>query len=77
MNNLINSLKGYKTYLVAAVAIILTGLLGTGHITQDQYNLIMGILAPLGVMALRAGIKNSVSGTDAQVTPPTEVTPQV
>jgi hypothetical protein len=64
MTQLIDSLKGYKTYIAAAVAIILTGLLGTGYINQQTYDMIMGILAPLGVIAMRAGMKNSVRGTD-------------
>ncbi len=64
MNNLIDSLKGYKTYIVVALSILTTGLLGTGYITQEQYEMVTAILAALGVGFLRSGIKNSVRGSD-------------
>jgi hypothetical protein len=64
MNTLIDSLKGSKTYIVVALSIIVTGLLGTGYITQQQYEMIQSILAALGIGFLRAGVKNSVRGTD-------------
>lgn len=66
MNELIDSLKGYKTYLVVAISIIITGLLGTGYISQEQYEMFQGILAALGLGFLRAGVKNSVRGTDQE-----------
>jgi hypothetical protein len=55
-------MAGYKTYLVAAVGVIMTGLLGLGYINQTQYDVIMGILASLGLAALRAGVTKSGPG---------------
>jgi hypothetical protein len=52
-------LSGKKTYLVAAIGIVMTGLLGLGYITQAQYDTIMGILASLGLAFLRAGVTKS------------------
>jgi hypothetical protein len=52
-------ISGYKTYLTAALGIILTGALGMGYIDQNQYNIILGILGSLGLAFLRAGVTKS------------------
>ena len=52
-------LSGKKTYIVAIIGVIMTGLLGTGTISQDQYNMIMGLLGALGLATLRAGVTKS------------------
>ena len=51
--------SGYKTYITAALGIIMTGALGLGYITQAQYDVIMGILASFGLAFLRAGVTKS------------------
>jgi hypothetical protein len=63
MTNLINFLKGKKSYLLglAGIAYAITGYY-TGHL--DKTGTVDAIWASLSVMALRAGIKNSVRGTD-------------
>jgi len=52
-------MAGYKTYLVAAIGVVMTGLLGLGYISQSQYDVIIGILGALGLAALRAGVTKS------------------
>jgi hypothetical protein len=65
-----NFLKGYKTYIVAALAVILAGLKALGYIDDTSYQTILAILGGLGLGFLRAGVKNSVRGTDvSQGTP--------
>jgi hypothetical protein len=54
-------LSGYRTYITAALGIILTGALALGYITQQQYDVIMGILASLGLAFLRSGVTKSGS----------------
>ena len=56
---MIQWLSGKKTYIAAALGIILTGALGLGYINQDQYNVIIAILGSLGLAALRAGVTKS------------------
>ena len=52
-------LSGYKTYLTAALGIILTGALALGYISQSQYDMAIAILASLGIAFLRAGVTKS------------------
>lgn len=65
-----NFLKGYKTYIIAILMIILSGVKAQGYIDDQTYQIILTLLSGLGLAALRAGVKNSVRGTD-------ETTPQV
>ena len=50
-------MNGYKTYLIAALGVVVAGLSATGYITEGQANLIYGILGSLGLATLRHGIK--------------------
>lgn len=52
-------LSGKKTYIVAAAMVVLSGLLAQGYITQGQYQIVMTVLAGLGIAAVRHGIANS------------------
>jgi hypothetical protein len=63
---MINWLKGKKTYfLAAALVAYVAGGYFTGHMDAQTA---LGLLYGSSVIAsLRAGIKNSVRGTDAQV----------
>ena len=56
MKNLFEWLKGKKTFLVAALMVILSGLLAQGYIDEATYKLIMGILTGLGLVTLRLGM---------------------
>ncbi len=50
-------LKGKKTYIISGVAVVLAGLCQFDVISQDQYQMILSFLAPVGVFTLRAGLK--------------------
>lgn len=52
-----SALKGWKTYLCMAVVIVAGGLKAAGYIDEATYLFILSIVAPAGVMALRAGMK--------------------
>ena len=50
-------LDGKKTYIVSALSLVLAGLSVFGVLNQDQYEQLIAFLAPLGFIALRAGVK--------------------
>jgi len=50
-------LKGYKTYIIAGVAVIVNGLIAMGYIDESIRATINSILGFLGLGTLRAGIK--------------------
>lgn len=51
--------SGWKTYVVGALAVVWSGLYGTGFITEETYLAGMGILNGLGWGALRHGVAKS------------------
>lgn len=57
---MIKFISGKKTYLVAAVMAVVSGLKIFGVIEPVTYESIMGILAALGFGALRAGVEKVV-----------------
>ena len=52
-------MKGYRTYLVAAVMVIVAGLHAQGYISDSLYTTLQGILLGGGLAALRAGVSAS------------------
>ena len=52
-----NFLKGKKTYLVAALMVVLSGLESQGFISKEQSVQLMTLLTGLGFAALRHGTK--------------------
>lgn len=56
VKEMINMLKGKKTYLVAVLMFALAGLKGIGLIDEPTYQTIMGLLAGLGLTTLRAAV---------------------
>ncbi len=50
-------LKGKKTYFLAAIAVVATGLYGQGYIEEQVYTVIMGGLGSLGLATVRHSIK--------------------
>lgn len=50
-------LKGYKTYIVVAIGIIVNGAYALGYIPVEYIPMINGFLGFLGLGALRAGVK--------------------
>lgn len=48
-------IKGYKTYVAAAVIAIATGLQVAGIIDDTIYQAVLGVLTSLGLIAARVG----------------------
>lgn len=51
-----NWLKGKKTYIIAAVLIVLNGMVALGYLSNEQINQINVLLGALGLATLRAGV---------------------
>ena len=49
-------LEGKKTYLSALVLALATFIRALGWVSQEQYELILGLAGSLGLAALRAGV---------------------
>lgn len=58
MNKIIEFFKNKKTYIVAAVGVIVNGMNYMGYISPDMIPLINVILGFLGLATLRSGIGN-------------------
>ena len=54
-----NALSGYKTYIIAGLVIIVTGLKGAGIIDDAMFQSIVTILGAFGLWTLRAGVTKS------------------
>jgi len=50
------SLDGKKTYITAAVAALASFALAMGWLSQEQYQVVLGLLGSLGLAALRSGV---------------------
>ena len=53
------TLDGKKTYITAAVAALASFALAIGWLSQEQYQVVLGLLGSLGLAALRAGVTKS------------------
>ena len=51
-------LKGYKTYIVMIVGVLVNGAYAMGYIPAEWISLVNTILGFLGLGALRAGVSN-------------------
>ena len=49
-------LKGWKTYIVVALAVIFNGLVSLGYVDESLRTTVNSILGFLGLGALRAGV---------------------
>jgi hypothetical protein len=49
-------LKGWKTYLVAAIGVIVNGSIAMGYIPVEYLTTVNSILGFFGLAALRAGV---------------------
>jgi len=49
-------LTGKKTYITAIILALVTVARAMAWITQEQYEIIMGLLGSLGLATLRAGV---------------------
>jgi uncharacterized protein (DUF486 family) len=61
MEQLLKSVSGYKTYIVAILLVVSNVGVQFGWFTQDHVNLVNAILAPLGLAFLRAGVNSAVA----------------
>jgi hypothetical protein len=52
-------LEGKKTYISAAVLGLAALVRALGWVSEEQYQLIMGLAGSLGLAALRAGVDKS------------------
>lgn len=55
---MIETLKGYKTYFIAAAVGAVTVFYYLGYMDGDTYSAVLGFLGAGGLATLRAGIKN-------------------
>jgi hypothetical protein len=56
------SLDGKKTYITAVVAALASFALAMGWLTNEQYQVILGLLGSLGLAALRSGVAKGAPG---------------
>jgi hypothetical protein len=49
-------LEGKKTYITALVLALATFARAVGWLSQEQYEIVMGLTGSLGLAALRAGV---------------------
>lgn len=48
--------RGKKTFFVAVLMVILAGLKAEGYLSEETYQVLMGILGALGIASLRLGM---------------------
>lgn len=66
MGKFLSSLSGYRTYIVAVLLGIANTSVALGWLNWEQVSIANGILAPLGLAFLRAGVdKAGKSGPNA------------
>ena len=53
---MMNLFRGYRTYIIAGLIGVAGVLFAVGIIDEQTYGVAMGILAPGGLAALRAGV---------------------
>ena len=53
------TLDGKKTYITAVVAALASFALAMGWLSQEQYQVVLGLLGSLGLAALRSGVAKS------------------
>lgn len=54
--NLIESMRGKRTYIVALITILVVGLKAAGYLTEADYEVLVGALTGLGLVTLRSAI---------------------
>ena len=55
------TLEGKKTYITAMVLALGSFAMAMGWLSQEQYQVIVGLLASLGLAALRSGVAKSAT----------------
>jgi hypothetical protein len=75
------TLDGKKTYITAVVAALASFAMAMGWLSQEQYQVILGLLGSLGLAALRSGVAKGATDKaregepDEAVTLPEEAKP--
>jgi hypothetical protein len=57
------TLAGKKTYITAAVLALASFAVAMGWLTNDQYQILIGLLGSFGLAALRSGVAKSTTET--------------
>ena len=55
------TLDGKKTYITAVAAALASFALAMGWLSQEQYQVVLGLLGSLGLAALRSGVAKSAT----------------
>jgi hypothetical protein len=55
------TLDGKKTYITAVMAALASFALAMGWLSQEQYQVVIGLLGSLGLAALRSGVAKSTT----------------
>ena len=66
----VTAMTGYRTYLIMAAIGVLSALHGLQYVGDGLYQTLLGILAPAGVVTLKAGLKKTVDAALAATPPP-------
>lgn len=57
------TLEGKKTYITAVVLALASFAVAMGWLTNDQYQILIGLLGSFGLAALRSGVAKSTTET--------------
>jgi hypothetical protein len=64
------TLEGKKTYITAAAAALASFAMAMGWLSKEQYQVVLGLLASLGLAALRSGVAKGAGDKAAAATGP-------
>lgn len=65
---MVQFIRGKKTYIVAGIMVLVTGLRAFGIIEQSTYEGAMGVMAALGFGTLRAGVEKAAADIQGSCT---------
>jgi hypothetical protein len=63
------NLEGKKTYITAAVAALASFAVAMGWLSQEQYQVVLGLLGSLGLAALRSGVARGAAARAPEADP--------
>jgi hypothetical protein len=63
------TLDGKKTYITAVVVALASFAMAMGWLSQEQYQVILGLLGSLGLAALRAGVAKGAAAPATEAEP--------
>ena len=68
------TLEGKKTYITAVVVALASFAMAMGWLSQEQYQVILGLLGSLGLAALRSGVAKGTTDKGQEGEPHEAVT---